>query len=295
MDRRTCASCRFYEMSTLARKGWCRNPALVEPTNQHLVSANDLDCAHGAGDFWSSCRQPGAAEDQAVIRYSSAGNPIYAVTGSSGYGDDPPRPPTSGDGGPSWGNGDQDFNYFEEERSWTDWVRIGAPILAVLLLVVLLWFWIANFLGDDGDDDDDVAAGTASIELPTFSASPEATETGQAGGTPPAVAASPTPNTGVPGVPSATLPGTDPTQDPGGGPTEIYLGATVEVANTDGAGVNVRADATTSAEILTVFLDGTQISIIDGPRDVEGFRWWQISGNEIGAGWIVEDFLIVIE
>jgi len=29
--------------------------------------------------------------------------------------------------------------------------------------------------------------------------------------------------------------------------------------------------------------------------DAEGFVWWQIIGNEVEAGWIISDYLVVVE
>ncbi|MEZ4571284.1 MAG: SH3 domain-containing protein [Thermomicrobiales bacterium] len=163
------------------------------------------------------------------------------------------------------------------------------------MLVVLLWFWIASFLGDDDEDPGDAASGTVTIELPTFSSTEEPTTTGNMTPSAPAVATTPVPGGGSATTPATTNPA-EPTTDTGGNPdVGPYLGATVEVANTDGAGVNVRADATTSADILTVFLDGTQVTVIDGPVEAEGFTWWQITGNEVAAGWIVQEYLVVVE
>lgn len=301
MGRRNCASCRFYERSSIARMGWCRHPELYDQHHNHLVAADDLDCDRGTGDFWESATpetvtRPAAGVDAPgeapVVSVTSTGSPVYAVSGSSGYGDDPPPPVPGGGGGPSWGNGDRgDFNYYEEERYWTDYLRIAAPVLGVIVLVVLLWFWIASFLGDD-DENGDTAGATATTELPTFEATPDATNDGAATQSPPAAATTP-----APGQSTATVPAGEPTEptDGNGAPTEIYLGATVEVTGTDGAGLNVRSEPTTGAEVLTVFLDGTQVEVIDGPVEAEGFVWWQIAGNEVAAGWIVSDFVVVVE
>lgn len=301
MGRRSCASCRYYERSSIARMGWCRHSDLYAEHHNHLVSADDLDCDRGTGDFWEpleSKEETTSADfdssNRHVISVTSAGSPVFPVTGSSGFNDDPPPPaPGGSSGGPSWGNGDRDLNYYEEERYWTDYVRIAAPILGVIVLVVLLWFWIASFLDDDNDGDD-VASGTATIEIPTLG--PTEGETPMAGETPSPPAGAPTattPGTGTSPV-APTSPG-EATEPDGGEQPGIYLGATVEVANTDGAGVNVRSEATTSSEVLSVFLDGTQVQVIDGPVEAEGFVWWQITGNEVTAGWIVSDYLIVIE
>ena len=300
MGRRNCASCRFYERSSIARMGWCRHPELYAEHHNHLVSADDLDCDRGTGDFWVAREADNAADrgsvgaGQLVISVTPAGSPVFPVSGSSGFSDDPPPPVPGGSGGPSWGNGDRDLNYYEEERYWTDYIRIIAPIVGVIVLVIFLWFWIASFLGDD-EDPDDAAAGTTTLNATTLTS--VESETPPADGTP----------TSSAGLPSATLPG-GPTLPPGtpssvapttdggnGGPTAIYLGATVEIANTDGTGVNVRGDASTTSDVLSVFLDGTQVQVIDGPVEAEGFVWWQVTGNEVAAGWIVSDYLIVIE
>ena len=303
MSRRNCASCRYYERSSIARMGWCRHPELYSEHHNHLVSADDLDCDRGIGDFWESrdAENPTGSGDnnavgerQHVISITPAGSPVFPVSGSSGFNDDPPPPVPGGSGGPSWGNGDRDLNYYEEERYWTDYIRIIAPIVGVIVLVIILWFWIANFLGDDGDDDD-TAAGTSTLNVPTLTSTDQQTPEPGTTQSPPGVQPSATtPGDGT--APAGTSPTPDATAPDGGnGATDIYLGATVQVANTDGTGLNIRSDPSTSGEVLSVFLDGTQVQVIDGPVEAEGFVWWQITGNEVEAGWTVSDYLIVVE
>lgn len=301
MGRRNCASCRFYERSSIARMGWCRHPELYAGHHNHLVSADDLDCDRGTGDFWESVEADGEANrddcvwrptGRPIITVTSTGSPVFPVTGSSGYQDDPPPPVPGGGGGPSWGDGDRDLNYYSEERYWTDYIRIIAPIVGVIVLVIILWVWIASFLGDD--DSGEAANATGTLPVTTLTAAESQTPEGNTTPSPPGTAATATSPGG--GSTAVTTPSAAPTTDGGnGGPVAIYLGATVEVANTDGTGVNVRADATTSSEVLTVFLDGTQIQVIDGPVDAEGFEWWKITGNEVSEGWIVSDYLKVVE
>ena len=297
MGRRNCASCRFYERASIARMGWCRQPELYAAHQNHLVSALDLDCDRGIGDFWEPVtraadtavmRPEGISSEREVISVTRMGAPIFPVSGSSGLSSDPPPPaPGGGGGGSGWGDGEGDYNYYDEERYWTDYIRIAAPILGVIVLVILLWFWIASFLGDDDNDPNDAASGTTTA-LPTLASTPaETPDTGATPSPPGPAPTATTPGTGGTAVPTAT--------EDTGGPTDIYLGATVEVANTDGTGVNVRETASTSSAILTVFLDGTQSLVIDGPVEAEGFIWWQVTGNEVAAGWIVADYLVVIE
>jgi hypothetical protein len=275
--------------------GWCRNPQLYAQHHNHLVSADDLDCDRGAGDFWELevtqlTPRAQSAPPGGLITISTSGSPVYAVSGSSGYSNDPPPPGDSG--GPPWGG---DFDYYDEERSLADYARIAAPILGVIVLVILLWFWIANFLGDDNGDDDDLASGTATEAIPTFSSSPEPTQTVSGTASPPVIA--PTQTGGGTGTATTPAESGTTTEATNGdqAPVDIYLGATVEVVNTGGAGVNVRAEAATTAEVLTVFLDGTQVQVIGGPFEGENYIWWQITGNEIASGWIVEEYLQVVE
>jgi sortase (surface protein transpeptidase) len=71
-------------------------------------------------------------------------------------------------------------------------------------------------------------------------------------------------------------------------PAELAVGGTASITE---SGVNLRASATTGADVVTTLTAGQQVSVIGGPEDADGYTWWQIrlpSGEE---GWIAADFL----
>lgn len=294
MSGRKCSTCKHYEPAPIWRRGWCRNPILYAPQQNHLVFEDDLDCERGMGNYWEPADATGQIRPHIPLQpvYSlpehsrrvistHAGQPVYSVSGSSGYDNDPDDDyPTVDDDMPPAGGGGRDLGYYPEERYWTDYLRIGAPILGVILILALFWFWANAFWGDD---ENDVATnGTPQATLPAITASPSATaQTGTTGS--PIILTTP-----PPGV--ATQPpgqGTTP-EPPAGG--EIAIGATVAVANSGGTGVNFRTEPSTESEIIDVLLDGTQLTVIDGPLDAEGYTWWQVEGDA-GTGWLVQDYL----
>lgn len=64
----------------------------------------------------------------------------------------------------------------------------------------------------------------------------------------------------------------------------LRIGAAVTVANTNGIGLNLRTEPTTSATKITTLADGTQMTILSGPYYVDGYLWWNITGSS-GTGY----------
>lgn len=307
MTGRKCSTCKHYEPAPIWRKGWCRNSLLYAPQQSHLVGEDDLDCERGMGNYWEPAlnladhtgdvRQQ-APESQPLHLYPHgvhasrrpvAPPTIYPVSGSSGYGTDPDDdlPPPQRDRISTPGGRERELSYYSDERYWTDYLRIAAPIVGVILILLLFWFWASSFLGD-GNDSDDVGAGADATgtraTLPIVGASPETTERAGAANTP-IVVLTPTGGPETPGVG-----GEQPA--PGGG--EITVGSTVVVANTGAEGVNLRADSSTEAGVVDVLLDGTELTVIGGPIEGETYTWWNVQ-NESVTGWLVEEFLEVAQ
>lgn len=185
-----------------------------------------------------------------------------------------PQPGDAGRGGA--GGGDRQFSYYQEERYWTDYLRIAAPVIGVILLLGLAWFWINSLIGDD---ETPVTPTTTTAGVPPIIT----------GGTPTVRS-----NLGTP-IPVATSPGTG---APGGAATpaapqatgKFKTGDKVVVANTGGSGANMRADASTGASVVATLPDSTSLTITGGPKQANNYTWWQVKSAQ-GDGWIVEDFL----
>ncbi len=78
-------------------------------------------------------------------------------------------------------------------------------------------------------------------------------------------------------------------------PTEVSLqpGMRVLVAETGGAGLNLRAAPSLQAETLLIAEEGISFVLLQGPLEVDGFRWWRLqqADDPSIAGWAVERYL----
>ena len=318
MTGRKCGSCKHYEPAPIWRKGWCRNPLLYSPQQSHLVGEEDLDCERGMGNYWETSQHSGplpyiplhpvpisseppppAARIDSYYRPSMTtpgGQPIFPVSGSSGYPGDPIDddipPPTDRRSADPRGR-ERQLDYYTDERYWTDYVRIGLPIIGVILILLVALLWIIPFFNDDDDGDDTLGAGgTATTTIPVISPSVTATS-GAAGTQTPRITLTTQPGTTPPATGGESTATTATEQPPATG-GEIYNGAIVAVANTGGTGVNMRSTASVDGEIVTVALDGTEFTVVGEAEEADGFIWWPVEG-ESGAGYIVEDYLTLIQ
>ncbi len=303
MTERKCGTCKYYEPAPIWRKGWCRNPLLYAPHQSHLVSEDDLDCDRGMGNYWEPADEPvqalleggqamairsePAAEKSVVLplRLSDElgrgtakrqGGFMDQYTGSGSSRDPEPEdeyqhvPPfTSRPSGTGPFGSERQFTYQTDERYWTDYIRIAAPVLGVILMLGLAWFWISSLLADRGASQPTPEAGS----LPTVLTGPTpTTEVTPAG---PIIITTVSPST----TPAATQPsGT------------VGPGATVIVANTDGAGVNLRAAPSTSADIVQTLPEGTELTVVGESISAEGYVWWPVKSGNL-SGYVVADYL----
>jgi len=78
-------------------------------------------------------------------------------------------------------------------------------------------------------------------------------------------------------------------------PVTIEIGKLVIVAGVDGDELNVRDNAgVQGTTIVSRFAEGTILKIVDGPRQADGFTWWQVqSTDQTVKGWAVSNFLQV--
>lgn len=64
----------------------------------------------------------------------------------------------------------------------------------------------------------------------------------------------------------------------------VRTGAEVVVSNTGGVGLNLRSEPGLSGSKITTLPEGTRMAVIGGPYHVDGYSWWNVSG-EAGEGY----------
>jgi hypothetical protein len=73
--------------------------------------------------------------------------------------------------------------------------------------------------------------------------------------------------------------------------TEIAPGATVLVQGTLGGGLNLREQPSTYSKVVVNVKDGTALTVLDGPREADGYVWWQLKAPDGKEGWGAANWL----
>ena len=76
-------------------------------------------------------------------------------------------------------------------------------------------------------------------------------------------------------------------------PTEIAPGVTVVVQGTGGAGLNVRQQPSTYAKILTNAKEGSELLVLEGPTDADGYTWWKVRTADGTEGWGASTWMVL--
>ena len=84
--------------------------------------------------------------------------------------------------------------------------------------------------------------------------------------------------------------GTPPATTP---PTEIRPGVLVMVTGTQGAGLRLREQATTSAAVVTTVKEGTVLTVLDGPEQADDYQWWKVRTPSGEEGWGADNWLVL--
>jgi hypothetical protein len=84
------------------------------------------------------------------------------------------------------------------------------------------------------------------------------------------------------------MPAADAGATSGDGAGALAVGGSAAITDD---GVNLRKDASTSADVVTVLSRGQVVSIVEGPREAEGYTWWNVALADGTTGWVVADFL----
>lgn len=252
-----------------------------------------------------------AADDRVGTSYFSSrngggGNDDYGFpddddTQMSEAAADPPRS-TRGGGNRGGGAGGRQrtIQFQPEDRYWTEYLRIALPIIGLILMLGLFWYWATNIIGDDNTTDPEPTQDVGAVT--TIDADPTATEA--------------TANPTVPVTQEATEPPAEPTDEPTAGddtaaeePTEEPAAEepTDEPAEEDPSAntfapddtvvindddVNMRSEASTSGEIVTTLSTGDELIIVDGPESADDYEWYEVvSADGESSGFVAADFL----
>jgi len=102
----------------------------------------------------------------------------------------------------------------------------------------------------------------------------------------------------IPGPTSTPLIAPTATHDPALGtatplPGEIALNVFVQITGTNGEGLRIRELPGLAGEHLFLGFDTEVFQIVDGPREADGYTWWQLLApyDETRTGWAASDFL----
>ena len=310
------------------RRGWCRNPRLYSPQQSHLVDQNSLDCSRGLGSAWEPVDDladwiPDRGEKSAkrplrlfapqpqlvpagagVMASSNLGSGDGGTGGGSPY-TGPPRPDRSD---PATAQ-ERTVSYQPEERYWTDYLRIALPVIGLLLLIGLFWYWASAILIGDGSDDPPAATEAALADVNEMNAaSPTVAPTATAAALTPApgapLASTPTPSTQqdqaaniarTPATVAETAAANPPQSPPEAAAdspdTRDFPVNTIVVTTEDQ--VNLRSEPSTESDILTTLPRGASLRITGPFREggAEG-DWWPVEVVDSGQqGFVFEEFL----
>jgi hypothetical protein len=168
-------------------------------------------------------------------------------------------------------------------------------VVGLLLLLGLFWYWASSLIGDDDENPSAtpsqaaiVVTQAAPTETPTEEAAITPEETTQAGG-----GNEDTGDTGDTGA-GTDAEATTPPEDEntaGGGATDgaFAEGDIVTVTDND---VNLRADPSTSGDVVETMTQGTELRITGASEEADEYTWWPVEDEATGnVGWVVEDFI----
>ena len=74
-------------------------------------------------------------------------------------------------------------------------------------------------------------------------------------------------------------------------PTEIGPGVQVVVQGTAGAGLNLRAEPSTQAQVVVNAREGATLTVLEGPEEGGNHTWWLLRTADGKEGWGAADWL----
>jgi hypothetical protein len=192
-------------------------------------------------------------------------------------------------------------SYQREERYWTDYVRVATPIVGLLLLLGVFWYWASSLIGADSEEPppttvasitvvaDPTDTPTPTEEAPPPEDTPEPTAT-EAEPAEPTDEAEPTEEERPERTPTEEAPPTEDIGDDDDDGNPWGEGDVIFSADDD---VNMRAQPSTDADILEVLtLNQPLLVLSDQPDESGGIVWWNVRNEDSGNdGWVSEEWL----
>ena len=256
-----------------------------------------------------------SSDKRRLVRSGRGGTMLFASgsddDGYGGYDDDEPSyddPPQntrrapgaqrggsggSGNGGGSGSGGRQRSVQFQpEERYWTEYLRIALPIIGLLLMIGLFWYWASQLTDDDnGGGGEPFSTDTpGAVEMITPPSTPAPTEQAVVPPTaPPAEEPVSTPDDEAP-PPEEEPADPDPAEEEPAADGDGFAINDSAIVSEDG--LNMRDDATTGGNIVTTLDADTVLTIQDGPVEADEYFWYQVIVEETGeVGWVADEFI----
>jgi hypothetical protein len=190
-------------------------------------------------------------------------------------------------------NEERTVSYQPEERYWTDYLRIALPVVGLLLLIGLLWYWASALIGDGSRGEPPTPA--LAVITPVNEATP-------APPTATAVVLAPTPGPPVQSTPTPVPPVAAATQAPA--PTAAAVATEAEnpcanlpvypvgalVTTTDQ--IRLRDAPSTDGNIVSELPAGTQLQITGDFSEAGECDWWPVIVTATGqSGFVIEQYL----
>lgn len=164
---------------------------------------------------------------------------------------------------------------------WPKWMWVAVPVLVV---VVVAGLWWAIFSGEPEAAASPTATPTMRVLAPQPTQAPTMANT-----LPPvfptATEAAVLPTAEVPTASVVETPSVAPT--PQGG---LAAGDSAQVVATSGV-LNMRDGAGTGFKVIGTLREGSVVEVVGGPREADGYTWWQVRTDAGTVGWAAGDWL----
>ena len=179
---------------------------------------------------------------------------------------------------PSRGGSDQEL--------WPKWMWVAAPVL-VIVVVGGLWWAIFYPTGESTPTVVPTPTMSTIYNQPT-----QAPTTQQAGGS---IVPTPTQSllpTSIPTV-AAPQPTTAPTAEPAAAvAADLAIGDNAKVTGAGAGGLNMRSGAGKGHARIKTLSDGAVLKVIGGPKEANGYTWWEVRDEAGTTGWVASEWLV---